>query len=729
MTIADAKSRSPEKSFLSVHRLGDMIVRYPQDALTGRVGFELLPADTVERVRPRRERLTSLPNLNNPKCGVDVPAFAVDSLVQLKLVGDASPGGFAQGRTMRNSASVETLAYEDQSVSKDDDETRIRTSLKSAAGLRVVHSLTWRTGDGCVGIFTEIFNGSSGPVTLEMLSSFSLGGLTPFDSADAPLRLLAHRFRSAWSAEGRLETSPLELLQLERSWNGYPMFSERFGQVGSMPVRGWFPFLAIEDTVATVTWGAQLAWGGSWQMEIYRQNDDVNISGGLADREFGHWKKVLPPGETFQTPPATVACVSGGLDELCDRLTRHQHRAADTQPEVEHDLPIVFNEWCTTFGHPAHDHLVAMADRLKDTPTRYLVIDAGWYKTGAADWSQYHGDWIPNCGLFPEGLAATAAAIRKRGLIPGLWFEMETLGPQASSYQNSEGLLKRDGIPITSGIRRFWDLNHPAAIEFLSERVIDLLDQCGFGYLKVDYNDNLGIGCDHPDSLGEGLRRQIDGVHRFFERIRARLPELVIESCSSGGHRLEPSFLARAAMSCFSDSHETVEIPIIAANHHRLLLPRQSQVWAVLRSADNQQRLAYSLAATFLGRMCLSGNILELSPNQWNLVLRAQDFYRAATPTIKYGTSRRHGTTGISWRHPQGWQAVLRIQENEPQTALVVAHAFQNAPQSVILELPEASWKILEAFPTEKATLHHNHLTLHFDGDFSAQALLLRGCD
>ena len=60
-----------------------------------------------------------------------------------------------------------------------------------------------------------------------------------------------------------------------------------------MPVRKWFPFVAVEDTEAGVVWGAQLAWSGSWQMEIFRQHDDLAISGGLADREFGHWMKTI----------------------------------------------------------------------------------------------------------------------------------------------------------------------------------------------------------------------------------------------------------------------------------------------------------------------------------------------------------------------------------------------------------------------------------------------------
>src|SRR5882724_7359412 len=107
-------------------------------------------------------------------------------------------------------------------------------------------------------------------------------------------------------------------------------------------------------------------------------------------------------------------------------------------------------------------------------------------------------------------------------------------------------------------------------------------------------------------------------------------------------------------MSSFSDAHELVEIPIIAANLHRLMLPRQSQIWAVLHASDSEARLCYSLAATFLGRMCLSGEIAELSTEQWALAKEAQRHYRLAAPIIKNGMSRCFGERGASWRHPRG---------------------------------------------------------------------------
>ena len=271
----------------------DITARFPLDREPGRIGLELFPTALANRLVPRRKTLRGLSFIDAMPGDDPFPASAVDPLAQVKIVGDPYSGRFAQGHTMRNSPSVDRFRFDSQRTDNDGDRTTIVTILKSEDGYRIEHRLSWHAGDAAAEVTTRFFNESERPVTLEMLSSFSLGGITPFDSADAPGRLRVHRFRSVWSAEGRLETQSIGQLHLERSWSGAGAFSERFGQVGTMPVRRWFPFIAIEDTEAGVVWGAQLAWAGSWQMEIFRQHDDVCLSGGLADREFGHWMKTL----------------------------------------------------------------------------------------------------------------------------------------------------------------------------------------------------------------------------------------------------------------------------------------------------------------------------------------------------------------------------------------------------------------------------------------------------
>jgi alpha-galactosidase len=244
------------------------------------------------------------------------------------------------------------------------------------------------------------------------------------------------------------------------------------------------------------------------------------------------------------------------------------------------------------------------------------------------------------------------------------------------------------------GNRRFWDFRDPWVHAFLAERVIRRLRDDGFSYLKIDCNDSIGPGVDGAEAPGENLRQHLDGVQRFIARLREELPELVIENCASGGHRLEPSMMGLTAMSSFSDAHETPDIPVIAANLNRLVSSTQKQIWAVLRRGDSLQRLSYSLAATFLGRMCLSGDANELGENEWRLVREAVAFYRDVATVIRDGTFRCVRSTGASWQHLQGHQIVTVLSRDEEQL-LVVWHRFANSLTIPELMLPtSADWRL-----------------------------------
>ena len=97
------------------------------------------------------------------------------------------------------------------------------------------------------------------------------------------------------------------------------------------------------------------------------------------------------------------------------------------------------------------------------------------------------------------------------------------------------------------------------------------------------------------------------------------------------------------SMASFSDAHECEEIPIIAANLHRVIHPTQSQIWAVIRQDDSLKRIAYSISNTFLGRMCISGDVTQLAPEKWNLIEQGISFYGKIKDIIKEGQSYRYG--------------------------------------------------------------------------------------
>ncbi len=610
----------------------------------------------------------------------------MDFGIQFRARGEGFGGHFINGISMAEGESVSkcALVYSDAEKSE----------YISSDGYKI--TAYHINKNGVYECYTVFENNSDSTVTLEMLASFCLNNL----KADT-----LHRATSFWSAEGKLLSQKLTELNMEPSWSGHGIRIEKFGQTGSMPVRKWFPFAAVENGETGEFIGVQLYCPSSWQLELFRYREPLTLTGGLADFDYGHWCKDIQPGESFRSPKATIATGSS-LNEVCDKLVKAQEpRIA----EVDADLPVIFNEYCTSWGNPTIENLEKTAKKLQGSKIRYLVMDSGWYKEENKNWWDTIGDWNVSKALFPEGLKPVNDMIKSYGLIPGIWFEMENVAPLSAVYGNTEHLLKRGGVPISVSGHRFLDMRDKWCVDYLDEKVIKLLSECGYGYLKIDYNENIGMGCDGAESLGEGLRQYALASQDYFRHIGERLPELVIENCASGGHRLEPSTMELCSMASFSDAHECKSIPIIAANVQRMVKPSQSQIWAVLRRDDDIHRVNYSLTAGFLGRLCLSGEIFDIPDENWEAALEAVDFYSEISPIIRDGFTKVIDCTAEDYSNPEGYQIVLRELNDK---ALLIVHTFKNGANPPIKKYLE-SRKIVKSFGSV------------LDADFRGRAYLL----
>lgn len=654
-----------------------------------------------------------------------------EPLIQAKIVGDDYAGGYAQGRTMRDSRTIADLHVSSRQASRTDrGALLVSTHLIDGRGLEYVHELEFGMHSSTVQVQTSVVNNTDSSVTLEMLSSFTLGSISPFLEGIATGTLKLHRLRSTWSAEGRLETRSVEELQLEPDWQEHVANTLRFGAIGSFPVRVWAPFVAVEDVVSRVTWVAATTQGSSWQLEVSRKTKGMSLSGGLADREFGHWTHTLKPGAVFTSPAAVLSVVEGGVDKASQVLASHINEHLELPDGERRQLPIVFNEFCSTWGKPSEQSVLSQVQQLKKHDVDYLVIDAGWFDNQPFAVSSKLGKWEVSRDSFPHGMKFVVDAIHQAGMKAGIWFEFEVVGRQEPEYyEKTDWLLQRDGIPITSGDRRFLDMRNPAVRSYLHDKVIDFLRSNNFDYIKVDYNETIGIGCTTPGdpgmSLGEGLYDQIQATLSFFRQIRRELPDIVIEVCSSGGHRLVQSFMELGAMGSFSDAHECIEIPLIAANMHRMILPRQSQIWAVMRPELSEDQTRYRLASGFLGRLCLSGDMEALSSEQWVLIDEAIGLYKNAAVVIASGLSQVFGTQAESYREPVGWQVVLR-ENAQSGDQLLVLHAFAEAPSTITIPFNGEAERV-ELFAAQDIHLSVSQGTLCIEGlhDFSAAVALI----
>lgn len=692
---------------LKQYQLGDMLVRYYLTP-TRNVEWIIVPINVQNKVQ--------LPD-----------KIKYDSLIQVKLVGDDYPKGFVTGMSMRNSQTTRRLQFVDQTATVSETITTITTKLTDQQGHFYTHVIEFDANYKTLITHVQFENRSAEVAKVELLASFSMSNLSPFNRENLPGNLLLTRFRSKWAQEGRIAQNPIEDFQLEPSWKPSGAGLEKYGQLGSMPVRGYFPNVFVTDRQQDVTWGVQLVQPNSWQIEAYRIDEDLCLQGGLADRDFGHWLKSVLPNEIFQTPYAYLTVCQGDYHVASHRLVDFQHKALVARHHTdEQKFPISFNEFCTTWGSPSEHTVLEQVEILKNKGIKYYVIDAGWYADAKLGWERKMGDWKLSPALFPNGLKKVVDQVHAAGMIPGIWFEIETVGRDAVVFNAKDHLLQRDGIPITIGDRRFWNMNDPWTIQYLQREVIDFLSNNKIGYLKIDYNENFGIGCDHPDSLGEGNRQALQGSQNFIRRIHEQLPNLIIENCSSGGHRMEPSSMALADLDSISDDHESLCNPIVSANMLDFSLPQENLIWSVIRESDPLDHIYYSLCSSFLGRLCLSGDITSLSKEQWQAIDDGINFYHKIVPFLQADEFKRYGEPVLSYRQPAGNQAVMFKLENE---FLVVAHNFSSS-QPITIELSSQNntgLKLITAFGrTEGIKLGSTSTTIDFTGDYQAAAMIVK---
>lgn len=155
-------------TLLESYNFGDIQVQYRLDRLTGNVGLNMVPLALVDKVVGSRDNLDG--NLELVSFPESVRVANVDSLVQIKCLGDGYPGGFAQGRSMRKSETTLALKYDGQEFKEDNEKSEVITRLVHDRFV-CFHILRWFYSEQAVRVHTIIENSSSSLLAIEMLSS------------------------------------------------------------------------------------------------------------------------------------------------------------------------------------------------------------------------------------------------------------------------------------------------------------------------------------------------------------------------------------------------------------------------------------------------------------------------------------------------------------------------------------------------------------------------------
>ncbi|MBR1694567.1 MAG: alpha-galactosidase, partial [Selenomonas sp.] len=309
------------------------------------------------------------------------------------------------------------------------------------------------------------------------------------------------------------------------------------------------PFLALarKDTGETSgeVYGFSLVWSGeaSFVTEV-EQFGTTRVIGGINPFEF---KWHLDAGESFQTPEAMLVYSDKGLNGMSQ--TFHQTvREHIVRGKYQHELrPILVNNWEATYFDFDEEKIDNLAQSAADLGLELLVLDDGWFGKRNDDNSSL-GDWFVNTDKLKQGLKGVSASAHKRGLKFGLWFEPEMISVDSELYRAHPDWILHvpDYKSSFSRHQLVLDLSRPEVCDYIVKSVGDVLASAEIDYVKWDFNRHLSEAFSAAlpaERQGETKTRFVLGLYDVLERLTAKFPNVLFESCSGGGGRFDAGML------------------------------------------------------------------------------------------------------------------------------------------------------------------------------------------
>jgi len=300
-------------------------------------------------------------------------------------------------------------------------------------------------------------------------------------------------------------------------------------------------------------WGVHVGFSGNHRHYAERLHTGSQVVGG---------GELLLPGEILldegagYRSPWLYGAYGDGLDDQAHRFHRFL-RARETHPS--RPRPVTLNVWEAVYFDHDLDRLIGLADRAAEVGVERYVLDDGWF-AGRRDDTRGLGDWTVDEDVWPDGLAPLVDHVRGLGMEFGLWFEPEMVNEDSDlARAHPEWIMQTGGrLPIRSRHQQVLNLGIPEAYEHILDRMTSILTEYDIAYIKWDHNRDLIDAGTFPTGAA-GVHEQTLAAYRLMDELKRRFPGLEIESCSSGGGRVDLGVIERTDRVWVSDCVDPLE--------------------------------------------------------------------------------------------------------------------------------------------------------------------------
>ncbi len=414
------------------------------------------------------------------------------------------------------------------------------------------------------------------------------------------------------------------------------------------------PFLVLKRPSATENQGNVIGfsfiYSGNFLMQAeVDAHDNTRILAGLHPDTFS-WK--LQPGDSFQTPEAVMVYTDLGLNGMSRIFHQLYQKRLARGSWRDKERPILINNWEATYFDFTEDKLVEIAEKARECGVELFVLDDGWFGARSSDRAGL-GDWVANLQRLPRGISGIAERIENLGMKFGLWFEPEMINEDSDLYRaHPDWVLATPQRAKSHGRYQFvLDFSRVEVVDCIYEMMAKILREAKVSYIKWDMNRSITecySAALPPERQGEVYHRYILGVYDLYERLIQEFPEILFESCASGGGRFDPGMLYYAPQGWVSDDTDAVErmkiqygtsmcYPLSCMGSHVSVIPNEQ----VYRRTPLHTRANVAYFGTFGYELDLNrlteGEIEEVKAQisfmkKYRSILQFGTFYRLKSP-------------------------------------------------------------------------------------------------
>lgn len=301
-------------------------------------------------------------------------------------------------------------------------------------------------------------------------------------------------------------------------------------------------------------WAVHTAWSGNHVHYAERTASGDQVVGG---------GELLLPGEGRLAPAASYTgpwvYANHGLG--LDAVARRFHRWLRARPGYPRTpRPVTLNVWEAVYFDQDLARLGDLAERAAALGVERFVLDDGWFGSRRSDRSGL-GDWVVSPDVWPDGLHPLVDKVTGLGMQFGLWFEPEMVNPDSDvARAHPEWLMQPGGgrLPVESRFQQVLNLGIPEAYAHVRDQLVALLAEYPIAAIKWDHNRDLVDAGTWPTGAA-GVHEQTRAFYRLVDELTARFPGLEVESCASGGGRIDLDVMSRCDRVWVSDCIDPVE--------------------------------------------------------------------------------------------------------------------------------------------------------------------------